>query len=415
MPPVDLNITDVLELSLKFHAEGSLVRAVQNYRLILEVLETSEGEDRETERIRWFTQHVLAIAMNDIDRAYGVKCLVAETIKKIDNSLKLPYKTFHLMEAIRREQSNEASKLNMLLRIQGWTGRLGNNLLQLSHAMSVAKHTQSILILPEHDFLNMDETGHIIAYTSQPITSQWSDTFFDVPDSLGYQFSSDSKRQALRSLPDTFYNFTPDPKITDHTLVIHLRSGDVFSGSVGNQFWQPPTAFYRRIISSGAYDDIVIVTEEKNMSPCAAQLVQDFADKVKRIRIQTGSLQEDINTLLSARNLVPSNSSFAFTLALASRHIKRWYRFIPSCEKWDFESVPDIEQIDWISPEYPGDVEWSNVDMARQLMLDYPDDKIFQKTNSETANRQVSGQVEAKPSSLKMPSVMSSDGNVTTF
>ncbi len=184
------------------------------------------------------------------------------------------------------------------------------------------------------------------------------------------------KRKALQSLPDAFFRFTPDPRVSDSTLVIHLRAGDALSGAVGNEFWQPPLAFYRQVILGGGYEDIVIVTEANNANPCAAALMERFSGQVQQIRVQTGSLEEDINTILSARTLVASNSSFPFSLALASRYIKCWHRFLPSCEPWSFADVPDVEQVDWAATDYPGNVQWSDVDAACQVMLGYPESGI---------------------------------------
>ena len=116
-----------------------------------------------------------------------------------------------------------------------------------------------------------------------------------------------------------------DELIKDDTLVIHIRSGDVFwedLTKLHKGYIQPPLSFYLEIINKFKFKDIVIVTQDDFKNPCINELKRLMPD----IRIQTSNLLDDIS-IISARNLVIAHSSFSLCLGLASDKLKRM--FIP--------------------------------------------------------------------------------------
>ncbi|MEM9772396.1 MAG: hypothetical protein AAF889_12510 [Cyanobacteria bacterium P01_D01_bin.73] len=405
MARIDLNIIERFYLTLGFHSDGNISRSVNNYKHILEELDELENvQDKDSIEffLRKTVSHLMQIAEANLRANHDTKNLLTSALHTLDRGLFIPYSNIHSRIEAENDQDGQPeldeSEKNYLLKISAWQGRLGNNLEQLSTAMCVANKTKSLLTIPDHPIFRPESVGHTISFLDGPIRSQWTDLFTDSLYSLGFKASDQVRRKALLSLPGAFLGFIPDRRITEDTLVIHLRSGDIFSDALNDFYWQPPLAFYRKLIISEGYMDIVIVTETDNINPCAQGLIESLEGEVDSIRLQTDSLQNDINTVLSATNLVASNSSFSFGLALASHRIKRWYRFLPGCDRWDFSAIDDVEQIDWISPDFPGeDVSWSDVDAARKRLLDYPEDKIFPASELDDFDEEEGNQGDDQP------------------
>eukprot|EP00039_Didymoeca_costata_P000100 m.44144 g.44144 ORF g.44144 m.44144 type:complete len:390 (-) comp10050_c0_seq2:170-1339(-) len=128
---------------------------------------------------------------------------------------------------------------------------------------------------------------------------------------------------------------------SDDTLTVHLRGDDLMSKSADpermrtemamNFAWlQPPCSWYVRVAEEFGFKNIRVVTAPpKNgvMHPCVAHLVS-FAKKTKRkIFMQDNSNAADFGTLLASRNIALSLSTFAETGAIASKTVKRIFKF----------------------------------------------------------------------------------------
>lgn len=110
-------------------------------------------------------------------------------------------------------------------------------------------------------------------------------------------------------------------------VVLHMRSGDVMTNhSRSGVYPQPPCSFYEKVIltgNSGApFPDVRIVTESDRRNPCLEYLNERFGGKVV---VQSGSLQQDVCTIVNARNLVSSFGTFVPALALLNTKLDRLY------------------------------------------------------------------------------------------
>jgi hypothetical protein len=146
------------------------------------------------------------------------------------------------------------------------------------------------------------------------------------------------RRELLPVLP-----YHDDHLINDETLVIHMRSGDVFGddlSEIPKGYIQPPLSYYLEIINKFGIKDIVIVTDNLR-NPCIKQLKELMPD----LKIQTSNLLDDMSTIMSARNLIVGQSSFSLCLGLASDKIKRI--FIPQFDitNWFFPREDILRQI----------------------------------------------------------------------
>lgn len=234
-----------------------------------------------------------------------------------------------------------------------WFGLLANNIIQLAHAEYFSKRFGFSIKVPPHKFLKVGEKYQIhdikpkefqqksyfpsttaatfLDLQKQPdrhVPSRWHivrQLFwrFDVlpfsPDIADYR--SILKEKILPIIP-----YHDDDLIKDDTLVIHIRTGEIFQLDINKTMIQPPLSFYLEIIKKFNFKDIVVVTQDDFRNPC----IKELKNAIPEIRIQTSSLVDDISTILSARNLVIANSTFSLCFGLASKNIKRL--FVPQFE-----------------------------------------------------------------------------------
>lgn len=129
--------------------------------------------------------------------------------------------------------------------------------------------------------------------------------FYDIDDSFRYLF-----RKYLHNM-----------SIPDDTLVIHLRSGDVFYQKVPSLLGQPPCNYYRDVIHSKNWSKVIILSET-NGNPCVNILCQEIGKK-----FEPHDLKTDLSILLNAPNLVLSKGTFGFAIIALSVKLKNIYMF----------------------------------------------------------------------------------------
>lgn len=116
---------------------------------------------------------------------------------------------------------------------------------------------------------------------------------------------------------------SPHSVLGHNHLVIHIRSGDLFSEKQHGHYMQPPLAYYQYILDNHCYEHVTIVTEPDKQNPVIHAIMEHYP----HIQLQHKTLKEDVETILSARHLVIGTGSFGHTLSLCSRHIHRLYCF----------------------------------------------------------------------------------------
>ncbi|MBD2460529.1 hypothetical protein H6G89_05670 [Oscillatoria sp. FACHB-1407] len=229
--------------------------------------------------------------------------------------------------------------------INAWYGELGNNLIQIVHAEYLSQKTGLTIHLPKHRYLNLEQSYRI--HTISPSVPQDVDpgtTGLFLADLRSHPGEVSLRRELFRSF---FYKYDISPfkpslteyrtlfqtkalplissrasqRVTDETLVIHMRSGDVFQKKPHPAYVQPPVSFYLKIIEEFNFTDILIVTQNDFRNPCIEHLKQ----LIPTVRVQASTLEDDISAILSARNLVTAFSTFSIALAFASTQIKQLY------------------------------------------------------------------------------------------
>ena len=262
--------------------------------------------------------------------------------------------------------------------ISHWCGRFGNNIQQLSNAIFFCEQNQIHFKMPEHylveniniKFGEKEISPNPFFFYNKSITNQGGPHFPIDLDLLRKQ----RKKTCLKYIKP-FLKLKDDNELDSETLVIHVRSGDIFSREnyycpVISRYLQAPKYFYEKIIKE--YKKVFIITEEDKKNPVLAKLENN-----KNVKILTPSLEESIKILLKAKNLATSGvSSFPVACGLLSLNLEKFYTtnlFLEEIinykdlEKSGIEII--LEQINL--NQYINFNEWLNTPEQRKLMIDY--------------------------------------------
>ena len=169
-------------------------------------------------------------------------------------------------------------------------------------------------------------------------------------------------------------NFDNVKELDNDTVVMHIRSGDIFSRkdyycSVVSNYLQNPLDYYIKIAEK--YSKVIVLTEDYQ-NPVIAEL-----NKIEKFDIRILGIQETIETMLSAKNIVTSGvSSFGIACALLSKNVKRVYASdLVVDEILNFNDLiqTDIE-VKVISIDTERYIKWNNwlnSDEQRKIMIEY--------------------------------------------
>ena len=124
------------------------------------------------------------------------------------------------------------------------------------------------------------------------------------------------KNEILKNLPKIIVN--------SKDLYIYIRSGDIFEESVSylDGYFQPPLCFYKTILDDFKFENIYIVSENKN-NPVINHLLAQYPN----IKYNINPLRYDISTLINAYNIVGAYSTFLKILILLNDNLQKLFYF----------------------------------------------------------------------------------------
>jgi hypothetical protein len=209
-------------------------------------------------------------------------------------------------------------------RIGGWVGRLGNHLLQLSHAVFLAERYKGVCTFAEDDFLD----NRVFDFSSgAPIEKTLWENFWEpnvkfTPD--GREYAEDLHRERSRVLKTYILPlFKPYKKIDPgYDLVINIRGGDAFDDKSYPQYVQAPFSYFVAVIEKERPRNILVVAED-DRNPA----VQLLRDSPYNIQVLSGKgAGHDANRVLNARVLVLGGvSTWHHVLSQMSPNLERVY------------------------------------------------------------------------------------------
>lgn len=209
--------------------------------------------------------------------------------------------------------------------IKKWYGRLGNNITQLENVIHMAIYYKTKIDLPRHKFFNVeiikkyfDNNNHNQNIPTPPRNFFCRSEIKDVPSEV----FSKNKKKVKKILQKAFkLDISNIKKIPDNYVVIHVRSGDIFTEKKPHKgYTPPPLVYYTNLLDSNKFDKIIIVCEDR-INPVVNKLLKIYDNAYHSIN----NLENDIKIILGAQNLIMSKGTFIPKLLLMSNNIKKLY------------------------------------------------------------------------------------------
>ncbi|CAM9146176.1 unnamed protein product [Scytosiphon promiscuus] len=179
----------------------------------------------------------------------------------------------------------------------------------------------------------------------------------------------------------------------DGTLVLHVRSGDIFDDEILAYYGQPPLQFYVRTIEHANWDRVDVVTngqDEKNLNPVIPALREKVATGKlpSTVHFHTNrSMDEDLRSMFCADGLVLARSTLVSLTGYHSK-AKRVYgpihRTPTSCLLQPFRREKKTYGVVWPG-RYSIYVRWENTPYQRKEMLSYNKISGFSTCSGERA------------------------------
>lgn len=256
----------------------------------------------------------------------------------------------------------------MTVRLTDWYGRLGNNIQQIANAILIAKENETNFTCPFHPNIEpFDVSFGNNSYDYNSKCFYWEGPYREV--NLGTNFIYKNMREVCRDIIYPQLKI-PDVAVDEDTLVIHIRSGDVFNQDLTNPEMYAPNPLYFYLELLKGFKRAIVVTENDDYNPIVREL--SYRDKVA---IQKGSVEEDFGILLGAKHLANSGvGTFGIAAALCSNKVKHFYcspLAIGEHLNWTMLRRTDVSIHLLQLPNYLRPGQWRNSDEQRQYILDY--------------------------------------------
>jgi hypothetical protein len=264
--------------------------------------------------------------------------------------------------------------------INNWCGRFGNNIQQISNAIFFCKENSLNFQSPDNEIINTFSAN----FGQVPCNPGLY--FFHIPSKIGsgipdyvtgdipllYKFRREICKEYI--YPNLKINLDNVKELDNDTVVMHIRSGDIFSRKdyycpVVSNYIQNPLDYYIKI--SEKYNKVIVLTEDYQ-NPVIPEL-----KKIEKFDIRILGIKETIEIMLSAKNIVTSGvSSFGISCALLSKNVKRVY--VSNLVVDEILNLNDLIQTDievkviFIDTErYIKWNNWLNSEDQRKLMIEY--------------------------------------------
>jgi hypothetical protein len=243
------------------------------------------------------------------------------------------------------------------IKISKWYERFGNNMLQLANACCYSVLNNAYFQSPQHEFVDIFTINNYIKYSYTIEESFFYN--YEKYDKIRHEYVKKYIRPNLINIPEY------DP-INNDTVIIHIRSGDVFTKEPHSKYIQNPLSYFQKIIKN--YEKTIVVCEDSN-NP----VINEFK-KNSNIQVKFLSLQETIAMMLAAQNIVFSGvGTFGPICAMLSNNLKKIYMTNISNidNQWFFDTSINIEHTNISLCKYISPNTWKNSAEQRELMIKY--------------------------------------------
>jgi len=263
-------------------------------------------------------------------------------------------------------------------------GRMGNNLLQISNAILLARalglnHVQ----MPQTQFLNLPEPVTMHGLTLLPPEQDIKDLggfitsgFFRETRLEPIGATMELRRQVIQRYIVPHLTIQTKPSERKDCLAVHLRSGDVFGDRPHPSYVQPPLAFYKHVIEDArerlGITRVLLVFEDRK-NPCVDSLEKYVVQSGLTLEMQSGTFLEDVSALMSAKNLAFGYGTFGIGICLMSSVSEAVYVFGTSGFPYSkLDTIKHLHVYEDVSGTYPQPGEWTASRQQRDLMVSLP-------------------------------------------
>lgn len=336
----------------------------------------------------------------------------ADGAQKIRDKYKLQTTTFggkyllrpaanHLLYQIEGETDGAGAAL-VGLRLTP-IGRLGNQMIQISNAVAVARRIGARYVaIVNGGLINLTEPVTFEGITFLPTGAPAPEPGACLTGNFFYRhdlyplLEDLTRKECYEVVQDIiaplFMQPMPLEKDVKHDdeLTVHFRAGDIFSDpAAAAGYTQPPLAFYtlltRHLLSTKSIKRVRLVFENYG-NPCIERFIE-FLKKMKiPYRTQSGTLTEDLSALVNSKYLVFGFGSFGLAVCYLSTRIDTVFCF-QSFSDTSYNDMPSVKNVVLIrdrAKKYTKVGEWRNSPQQLKLMLDYPESSL--EVVAETAS-----------------------------
>jgi len=250
--------------------------------------------------------------------------------------------------------------------IKKWN-RFGNSVIQLINILHIAiSFNHNIKEIKKHDFFDIEIINNILNNKENNNIIEDKHEFFvkeniNVPSEL---FKKNEEK--VQEILEKSFIIQDIPELEKDDFVIHIRSGDIFDENPHPVYVMPPFSYYKNIIDSVTYHNIIIIAEDRK-NPVIDKLLSHYPN----IKFKIQSFYKDIQTILGANNVISSFGTFIPYLLLLSKNIKNLYQ--PNYQGWDGHfrktsiNLHKIDLSDYIKKMRP----WKNTPEQIEILLNY--------------------------------------------
>ena len=273
-----------------------------------------------------------------------------------------------------------------VLRVVGW-GRFGNSVMQLRNVIYAAERlgVRAIDFSESHPFFSGKNSGQIALSwgVKEPgVASTLQGSFFRLKG-LGLSVNARDIARILSNYIQPMVRSelrNPDLRVRPDDLVLHFRAGDVFSGNVHRAYGQPPLSYYLSAVEREQPARVWLVFEDEG-NPCVNAAEAALRERGMDVILQSGTLDEDLRVLMSARRIVAGRGTFVRMVAHLSNYLTKIYFFGKRRES-DALRLLGIRAINGVDAhgEFQAALlndNWRNTPEQRALILSYPADRLI--------------------------------------
>ena len=258
--------------------------------------------------------------------------------------------------------------------INTWVGGLGNNIIQVVNSILIAYKFK-------HKFIKMPKDTNKFNWYHKKYLTLYNVIFKDIIITEFEQnkkiisnnfFSRRKLFEKLNIKKDYNIPLTKILKLikipikriksNNNDLIIHIRSGDVFTYQPHAGFYQPPLNYYKKIINLKKWDNIRIIAQDNN-NPVIPELIKLYPN----IKLKFQTLIEDISYIIGSKNICFGKGSFISSLLLFNSNLVNIY-YPEYCERY----INDYLDCNKTITKLPNYIKiWKNTIEQKKIMLTY--------------------------------------------